>query len=674
MWYSNVYRRNLVDMHIEDWNPQFLSKFSAQTYYENLAKAKIQAPMIYLQSHVGHCYWPTKTGHMHNALRGRENFIRTLIEKCRANGMYAVGYYSLIYNSWANDNHPEWGIINAAGKNLRQRGGRHGLSCPNNPGYVEFTFRQIEEIAEYFNLDGMFYDMLFWPDLCHCRHCKKRFTEETGYDWPDTSKWPAVDMRDPVWLAMFERRRVWMGEFAQKVTDETKRLMPGITVEHNCASLIAGNHLNCQTELVNEACDYVAGDLYGDLYNHSFAAKYYYGVTKNQPFEYMTCRCNASLQQHTVTKTEEALGLEIMLTAAHHGASFVIDGIDPRGTMDGRVYDRLGKIFERHIPYEQYFKGDMIADAAVWYSTPNRYNADGQPCDHKTCAVNAARTLIENHIPFRVIADTAFETLGNYKFIIVPQINFTTEYQREKLVEYVEKGGAIYMSGCCDAELFAALTGGEARELTKSTRTYLAPTKEGEAYFDEFNAAYPLPFELRMPLVKFGGEYPRTDLATITLPYTDPAEQKFASIHLNPPGIATKYIGAAVFERGKGKVIWSAAPLEFDSRINFRRILMNLCRLGVGDAELSVKSTASKKVELVSFRTEDSVLVSAVDLECTEELLPRPAFDIYVKWEGGAPSEVLHLPDRRSVPFTCEDGYVKFTVFRLVMFDMFEIR
>ena len=53
MFYSNLYRRHLMDMHIEDWDPQFLSRFCPETYVENLKKANINYAMIYLQSHAG---------------------------------------------------------------------------------------------------------------------------------------------------------------------------------------------------------------------------------------------------------------------------------------------------------------------------------------------------------------------------------------------------------------------------------------------------------------------------------------------------------------------------------------------------------------------------------------------------------------------------------------------
>ncbi|MBE6555808.1 MAG: hypothetical protein E7663_06240, partial [Ruminococcaceae bacterium] len=113
MWYERSYRRHLLDMHIDDWDPTFLSEFSGEEYVKNLKIAKIQSAMIYLQSHVGLCNYPTKTGKMHHAFIGRENTFKELISSCRAEGISVTGYYSLIYNNWAYDNHPEWRIVKA---------------------------------------------------------------------------------------------------------------------------------------------------------------------------------------------------------------------------------------------------------------------------------------------------------------------------------------------------------------------------------------------------------------------------------------------------------------------------------------------------------------------------------------------------------------------------------
>ncbi len=665
-WFSKMYRRNLVDMHIEDWDPVFLSQFSPEDYYENLKRAHIQAAMIYLQSHVGHCYFPTQSGHMHKALIGKEDMIRRLVRMCREGGMKAVGYYSLIYNTWAENKYPQWRIHGIGGRSHYQNGGRYGLCCPNNQEYRDFVFTQIKEISVYFKLDGMFYDMLFWADICYCEACKIRFLTETGMEIPTDMNW-----YDNRWNVFIKKRAEWMGEFAMTVTKETKRLMPHVSVEHNYASGVAGEWMNGASEVINDACDYTGGDLYGDLYNHSFTCKYYMNITKNQPFEYMTCRCDSSLIQHTVTKTEEALLKEVMLTCAHHGASFIIDAIDPCGTMDARVYERIGKVFEKQIKYEQYFTGSMIQDFAVYYNTMGRYNPDGQNFNNKSCSVSIMKTLIENHVPCGVLSNGCMEKINGYKLVLAPSICGLTAQNLKILINYVRDGGCLYFSGVYEPVLLKELLGADYLGLTDHKRTYIAPEPRFEYLYGEFNAEYPMPFDFRLPKIKLSDN--EGVAALITLPYTLTDERRFASIHSDPPGIKTEYPALIVRNYGSGRVIWSAACFESDGRIAYKKLLMSLAFEMSPRDSLSVLTSASKKVEIVTFDTAESKLVSVIDLECDEEMRPHKPFDIMIKLDK-EPVGVFLLPQKNPVPFEYRDGYACFTTNELVMFDMYEIK
>ena len=666
MWFTKSYRRNLIDMHIEDWNPEFLSQFSPDEYYNNLVRGRIQSPMIYLQSHVGHCYWPTKTGNMHSALVGKEDFIKRLVDKCRAGGMDVVGYYSLIYNTYEEDKHPEWKMHNGGGKSSRDNGSRYGLCCPNNMEYRNFVFAQIAEIAEYFTVDGMFYDMLFWADICRCDSCKKRFAEEVGGEIPTEINW-----HDERWLAFDRKRCEWMGEFAMIVTKETKRLMPGVSVEHNYACGVAGDWYSGATELVNEACDYTGGDLYGDLYNHSFTCKYYMNITKNPPFEYMTCRCANSIGQHTITKTKEALELEIMLTCAHHGASFIIDAIDPKGTMDSRVYDRIGEIFAKQIEYEPYFTGEHIADVGVYYSTTSRYNREGGNFTNKTCAVNTVKTLIENHVPVGVVSNGCPDKIEEYKFVFAPYIFNMKDEITDRLIGYVRNGGNLYFSGAGNERLLNELAGAKyTGNMTKETRTYISPVKEYGGIFGEFNKDFPMPFECVLPIVELTGN--ESAAAYITLPYTARSEKKFSSIHSDPPGIHTRHPALVIKKYGKGNVIWSAAPIELDERIHYKKLLMNIMRLFVGNDDLSIYADTTKNVEITAFKTDDGYLISAVDLKCTEELIPVKNFDICVKTNKPVDA-VIKLPEKTPINFDYSNGRILFNTGELTMFTMYKI-
>ena len=76
----------------------------------------------------------------------------------------------------------------------------------------------------------------------------------------------------------------------------------------------------------------------------------------------MLSRCAPDLSAHTTIRRPRALKTAMASTMAHHGASFVIDAIDPVGTMDARVYDLVGELYAFQQPYEPYYTGDMAEE------------------------------------------------------------------------------------------------------------------------------------------------------------------------------------------------------------------------------------------------------------------------------------------------------------------------
>ena len=153
-WYRRSYRRNLVDMHIEDWDPAFLSQFDPDKYFALLQTAQVQSAMIYLQSHVGHCNWDTASGHTHATFTDCTRKMQRLFDLCHGAGMDVIAYYSLIYNNDAYVEHPDWRLRDINGHSTRFDrgqgqyfgGSRYGLCCPSNPGYRDFVLAQVEEV------------------------------------------------------------------------------------------------------------------------------------------------------------------------------------------------------------------------------------------------------------------------------------------------------------------------------------------------------------------------------------------------------------------------------------------------------------------------------------------------------------------------------------------------
>src|ERR1044071_4297262 len=80
-WYSKAYRRNVLDMHITDWNDAFLSEFDPKTYVEMLRLAQVKSSVVVAQSHVGIANFPTQVGRAHRAMKDRPN-LGQVIELC----------------------------------------------------------------------------------------------------------------------------------------------------------------------------------------------------------------------------------------------------------------------------------------------------------------------------------------------------------------------------------------------------------------------------------------------------------------------------------------------------------------------------------------------------------------------------------------------------------------
>ena len=701
-WYQKQYRRNLVDMHIEDWNEEFLSQFDPEAYVANLQTGHIGAPMLYFQSHVGLCYWPTKSGKMHNAFRGREDLMKRVEQLCHQNGMDVIGYYSLIYNNWAFDRHPEWRIVDAAGRDTRSDGGRYGQCCPNNMEYRAFVAEQIREFSDYFDFEGCFFDMLFWTKICHCPSCKARWEKEVGGSMPEK-----IDWKDPRWRLLNKKMAEWMGEFAQWATDTLHRYKPNAAVEHQYSTIAQSWHRGV-TENMALASTYSGGDLYGGIEAQSFSCKLYYGCTQNQPFEYMTSRCYPALSEHTTTKSEDLLRQSVMMTYLHHGAFLLIDAIDPKGTMDRRVYERIGKIFRETEGYEKYLStGDQVFDVALYYDLNGKYDPEApatsmeeegkanQDVPMNNSLLGAARSLRTHHIPYGVVNSWQFNRFRQGKVLVLSDVPEFEESKVADVLDFVRNGGSLYMSGHCSPTLLKEIFGLVYTGWTDETVTYISPTPAGDTFMaNQFTYDYPLVMFERMPLVE--GAPKGTVLGTLTLPYTIPNRasasltpffstgskegdqekqerlQRFASIHSNPPGIYTDRPAMVLVEYGKGKAVWSAAPIERPDREQHSDIFARLM-LFLADEQTAFTMNAPESVEGVLFSDDAQGIKIMGVMNIWEGFHTPEVHDVEITVRCEKPKNVLLLPMETNLPYVWQNGALTVRFDRLKCCEMFSI-
>ena len=88
---NDCYARILVDSHITEYDPLFMSKFEPADHVAMIKKGEGQTSVVYACCHNGHCYYPTRVGHMHKNLHGRDLFGET-IALLRKEGIVPIGY------------------------------------------------------------------------------------------------------------------------------------------------------------------------------------------------------------------------------------------------------------------------------------------------------------------------------------------------------------------------------------------------------------------------------------------------------------------------------------------------------------------------------------------------------------------------------------------------------
>ena len=679
-WYAGAFRRNVLDMHISALDPSFLSEFDPAVYVDVLVQARVQATLLAAHSHVGLCLYPTKLGEMHPGLRGRDTF-GEILERCHQAGIAVVAYYSLIFDRWVFDRHPEWRIQRVDGTDADA--GCHGLCCPNSP-YRDYAAALTAEICEKYACEGLRFDMTFWPSVCYCRWCRERFAAEEGADLPTLVNW-----EDPAWVRFQRARERWLVDFAHLYTSTVHRLRPEAPAEHQSSTYPQGWRFGVTARLAEEN-EFLQGDFYGTRLQGSFARKLFYNLSPHLPYAFETS-LEVGLTEHTALKPEELLRAKAYSCLADAGAFVFIDGIDPVGTMRPAGYQRMGRIFSETNAYEPFLGGDLCQDVAVYFSTESKFDPadNGKRVDapglstrlpHVEAAVSAVQSLREGHLPYGVITRRNLADLSRHRVLVLPHVLMMDEEEVAAIREWVRAGGSLYASRYTSllttagvrqddfllADVFGVRYAGETRE----SYTYMAPVAGHESLFPDYTAAHPAALPGPQIIVEAG---PQAEvLATLTLPYTDPSDPlHFASIHSNPPGRPTAHPSLIFHRFGEGRAVYAAGDLESSDlhRETFLRLLRRL-----GDS-FTWEAQAPAGVEINAFAQPDRgrLRLNLVNFPADLPAWPVEGLRLSVALEGRVPRRVVELPEETEIEYATRGDRLEFTAPRLRDFLMLAV-
>lgn len=678
MWIEGNYRRNLMDMHIDDWNEEFLSKINCDEYVDALKDAGVQAAMVKAKPHTGLCYYPTSIGRMHRGLKGKD-FLGEMIEKCHKAGIAVEVYFTQVFDNWAYDTHPDWRCIGPDGKTFREyrngenfKTGRYGIVCPNNEDYRQYVKDNLQELNKNYQFEGMFLDMTFWPDICYCPSCRKRYLEETGRELPREVDFDDPDFREFVYL-----REQWMADYAKFATAAVKEINPEVTIEHQF-SMITAPWINASSELLMDAVDYAGGDYYGGFLQQTFINKFYKNVSPNLPFIYHTSRCDPELLFHTTTKTKEELLLHVITALVHNGAFLLVDAINPDGSIVPEVYHGIMKeIYGISRQYEEFISGNLRYNAAVWFASHAKFDPDEKNIDtaHKSfqrkiyqeAPVAASAILRSNNIPYEVIGSKNIrDTLADV--LILSHVAEIKDNEMDDIEQYISNGGNLYISGPIGNERLQKLLGIKVVGKTEHTFTYMSPTQYGSVFFKDFSEKVPLTIPMSQYLIDVTDPEGLSVLATLTLPYTMTGTEEFSAIHSNPPGVYTDRPCAVLKVIGKSRIIWTAAPIEMSRPYLSKQVFGNMITALCG--ELKFYSNAPKSVEVLNWCKDGKEYFALINQQ--EEAPITPVYDIHIVIAGKG-KKARQLVSGEELMTEQDDEATRILIPKLELFTMFEV-
>ncbi|MBE9549325.1 MAG: alpha-L-fucosidase [Proteobacteria bacterium] len=679
--YPESLRRLLIDMHIPDWDTGFLERFDPELMARDAINTGADGIMIYFQSHVGLCNWPTESGEQHRAFTGGDP-MRVLIDTLKDHGVGICAYYSTMFNTWAYNRHPEWRIKPAAPAIMGPLPmARYGLCCPNNPDYRQFVRAQATEIVLNYTIDTFFYDMMWWPAVCLCDHCQARCLEETGAAIPAT-----VDWNDPQWCAFQQAREKWITGFAVELKELVHQLRPGTTVYHNFA-LAMSNWSKGVSFASTAGHDFLGGDFYGGRNEQLVISKLMLNLSTSRPTEFMTTVAR-NLVDHEQLQNQASLETQVFGATGASSAFLMIAAVDPDGRNNPAMLNRIKAVFEKTRPYEAFIGGNPIEDIGVYFSDHSKMNfADnGTALAQMNCgarpdyphfeAVKGACTkLAATHLPFGVITGQRLDRLSEYKLIVLPNLLRMTIEEVHAFRDYVKQGGKLYASRLTSltltdgtqggdfslAEVFGCHFNGEttgrisySRPACKIVSTTLRPERQ----LGHRNSANEMTGAVR--LQTGSGEA----LAKLSLPFGYPhdgttSDQNWASIHSDPPWTQLEEPSIVSNRYGKGRAIFSAADIEAGDSEGCSKLFVGLIKELLGEAPAFTANT-HPAVWMNAFDQpqQNRCTISFLNYQLETPVLPIANIPFELKPpEGKQFTRLLRLPEMTEQPMQLnEDG------------------
>ena len=426
------FRQVHLDFHTSAACENVGKDFDAQVFAKMVQQSHINSMTVFAKCHHGFCYYPTRVGKTHPHLKA--NLLREQVEALHGVGARAPIYFSINWDDWAAQQHPEWVVVTKEGKAMI-RPPLSGASLHENEwrwstldvssGYGDYVLAQVEEICEDFDVDGFFFD------ICHAI--------------PNYSPWgmarmaeAAVQADDDAAVMRFATER--LVSFFDRLSERVRDRVPNATIFYNGTITPAMRRILPFISHGEVESLATGGHAWGYLHYPIMARQV---RTYSVPFLGMTGRFHKSWADFGGIKTQDQLDYECGTIVAAGGRVSVGDQLHPNGWLDPAVYRLLSHSFGRIEALEPWLEDSAPATEVAILALPQ--HRDWPIPAHGDGVEGAAQMLLESDTQFDIV-DTEAD-LASYRVVILADQGVVDEVLRCRLATYLEAGGKLLVSG-----------------------------------------------------------------------------------------------------------------------------------------------------------------------------------------------------------------------------------
>ncbi len=424
-----------LDFHTSEHIEGIGKMFDKEQFISCLKKGHINSITVFAKCHHGWAYFPSEENEMHPHLDF--DLLKAELDACAEAGVAAPVYISAGFDEKYFACHPEHGIISTPdgkperiieinGKKIVDGAPAYHRLCFNTP-YLDILVKQVEEVVRKYMPVGIFLDIVC-ENKCFCDCCKADAARR------------GLDLLDPE--DNRKMQRIVYKKYYDAINGAARAIKPDIRIFHNGGHIPAGRrelaHANTHLELESLPTG-------GWGYDH-FPKSAKYAAMLGMDYLGMTGKFHLSWGEFGGFKHPNALKYEVALSLANGAKCSIGDQMHPYGFLDDATYELIGQAYAEAEKVEKYcYDVKTIADVALLSVESLIQGGTGDYGKGPIADVGASRILLEGKYLFDVI-DTE-EDFDKYKLIIVPDISIDGMPVVAKLQDYIKTGGKVLCTG-----------------------------------------------------------------------------------------------------------------------------------------------------------------------------------------------------------------------------------